>query len=152
MIDGDVRVVPDARDVQALQNLLFAYAKYTDAGCRTELAALFTDDATWNGDELGFGSATGPDAIAALVTAHHDPAEPMMHLPGPAALTVVDADTVQAELWCLATRWVDGCADPVHPLQVHRPGPPHRRSLAVRRHERCTASPPEPPMGAIPGA
>ena len=38
-----------------------------------------------------FGSATGPDGIAALVTAHHDPAEPMMHLPGPAALTVLDA-------------------------------------------------------------
>ncbi len=112
MIDGDVRVVPDARDVQAIQNLLFAYAKYTDAGSRTELAALFTADATWNGDELTFGSATGPDAIAALVTAHHDPAEPMMHLPGPAALTAVDADTVHAELWCLATRWIDGVPMP----------------------------------------
>ena len=35
-----------------------------------------------------------------------------MHLPGPAALTVVDADTVQAELWCLATRWVKGAPIP----------------------------------------
>ena len=111
-LDGNVKSVPEPRDAQAIQNLLYAYAKYTDAGERGPLATLFTDDAVWNGDELGFGSATGPDAIVALVTAHHDPTQPMMHLPGPAALTCLDDGTVRVELWCLATRWAGGAVSP----------------------------------------
>ena len=35
MIDGRCARRARARDVQAIQNLLFAYAKYTDAGCRS---------------------------------------------------------------------------------------------------------------------
>jgi hypothetical protein len=111
-MDGDVGRVPEPRDVQAINNLLFAYAKYTDAGQGEPLAALFTDDARWDGDDLGFGSASGPAAIVALVTAHHDPAQPMMHLPGPAALTCLDDGTVEVQLWCLATRWMDGVPMP----------------------------------------
>jgi SnoaL-like domain len=105
---------PPADLCQRLQNLLQAYGTFTDFGHQTELASLFTADAVWDGREHGFGIAHGPQAIAALVGGHHDPANPMMHLPGPAMLITTDsADEVHGACWCMATRWVDGAVQPV---------------------------------------
>ena len=69
-----------------------------------ELAALFTPDATWDGNELGFGVGEGPEAIAATVLSHFDPAMPMMHVPGPPLLVALSDDAVRGVSWCIATR------------------------------------------------
>ena len=53
-----------------LQNLVQAYALLTDEGRESELAALFWPDAVWDGRELQYGIATGPESIAKLVLAH----------------------------------------------------------------------------------
>jgi SnoaL-like domain len=96
---------PPPPDVVAeLHNLAQAYALFTDHGRADELAALFTDDATWDGTELGYGVAHGPEAIAAAVLAHYDPGRPMIHVPGPPLLVAVSESEVRGAGWCLATR------------------------------------------------
>jgi len=102
---ADWTAVPSPADALVVQNLLQMYGFLTDQGRAEELAELFTDDAEWNGDELGFGSARGPAAIAGLVTAHFDPSQPMIHLPGPPALTTSSGDEINGVCWCTATRW-----------------------------------------------
>ncbi len=114
--DADARVaivsrwadVPDPLSTQQIQNLMQTYALLCDAGRTAELAELFTTDATWDGRDLSYGDYEGPEAIAAAVAGHRRAAEPMMHLPGPAVLTAIGDDEVQAVSWCLATRWTDG--------------------------------------------
>ncbi len=131
---------PPADVAQKLQNLLQVYALLTDEGRAIELAALFTDDAVWDGQELGYGVATGPEPIARNVLAHFDLAKPMMHLPGPGLLTVASADEVHAISWCMATRWAEGRTSPViyfHYEDVLRRGEDDgwrfaRRDLRVR--------------------
>ena len=59
------RDAPAPEVVAQLQNLVQVYAVLTDAGRAEELAALFTSDASWNGEVLGYGSARGPRRIAA---------------------------------------------------------------------------------------
>ena len=80
------RDAPAPEVVGRLQNLTQVYAVLTDAGRAEELAELFTSDASWDGEELGYGSARGPADIASTVLAHFDPARPMMHVPGAALL------------------------------------------------------------------
>jgi hypothetical protein len=88
----------------ALHNLVQAYALFTDDGRADELASLFTADATWDGSELGYGSARGPQAIADTVLQHFDPDRPMVHIPGPPLLATVSATEVRGVGWCMATR------------------------------------------------
>ncbi len=96
---------PPAPEVAAvLANLTQVYCLHTDAGREAELAALFTPDASWDGTSLGYGTAAGPEAIAATVVRHFDAAKPMMHVPGSPLLVAVDDDTVRGVSWCLATR------------------------------------------------
>jgi hypothetical protein len=97
--------VPDPRDAQAIQNLLQTYAFFADAGDVSGLASLFVADAVWDGNEMGYGAAAGPLPIAELVTAFYRSDQPMMHTPGPAALTRMGDDDVHSTCWCLATRW-----------------------------------------------
>lgn len=96
--------VPPPEVVAILQNLVQAYALFTDAGRAGELASLFTPDASWNGDELGYGSAHGPDDIVATVLRHFHPAQPMMHVPGPPLLVAISDSEVHGVSWCVATR------------------------------------------------
>jgi SnoaL-like domain len=98
------RDTPAPEVVAQLQNLVQVYAVVTDAGRSEELAALFTPDATWNGEDLGYGSARGPADIAATVLQHFDPTRPMMHVPGPALLVAISRTEVHGVSWCLATR------------------------------------------------
>ena len=107
-----VGLVPEARDVQAAQNLIQWYAFHVDAGRADDVAALFIADAVWDGEELGFGRAVGADSIAAHVCAHFRPDHPMMHLAGPAALEMSGDDEIQAVCWCLATRWTGAAPGP----------------------------------------
>lgn len=95
---------PSPADAEQLRNLLAAYATFTDSGRRAELARLFTADAAWDGTELGYGRASGPEAIADLVLGHHDPQRPMFHFPGPPLLVSRSAAEVHASSWCLAGR------------------------------------------------
>jgi len=104
---------PSAEVAVELQNLQQRYAVLTDEGRGKELAELFTDDAVWDGEELGYGRAEGAEPVADTVTRHFDPDRPMMHLPGPLLLTAVGDDEVHGTSWCTATRWVDGEARPV---------------------------------------
>jgi hypothetical protein len=104
---------PSHADAVEIANLMQAYALYTDAGRRDEMAALFTDEATWDGVELGYGAAAGPAAIVDAVLAHFDPARPMVHLPGPPLLVQTSEDEVEAFSWCLATRLADGATKPL---------------------------------------
>lgn len=112
-IAGAWRNPPSADDAVAIGNLLQAYALYTDQGLRAELAGLFTDDASWDGTELGYSAAVGPQAIVDVVQAHFDPAKPMVHLPGPPLLVQVDANAVEAVSWTLATRLENGVTKPL---------------------------------------
>ncbi len=104
---------PPAADAVVLGNLVQAYACFADAGDRDRIAALFTADATWDGTELGYGTALGPQPIAELICAHVDPEAPMMHLPGPALLATGDGGEVLGLTWCTALRWREGVARPV---------------------------------------
>ncbi len=104
---------PPAATNVLLQNLVQAYSVFTDIGDVARLADLFTADAEWDGSDLGYGSATGPDAIAELVCGHVNVDEPMMHMPGPALLAAVDDIEVRGITWCTATRWRDGATRPV---------------------------------------
>lgn len=96
-----------------IQNLVQAYALFTDTGDAARLAELFTEDAEWDGSGLGYGTATGPDAIAELVCRHIDVDEPMMHMPGQALLAAVNDVEVDGVTWCTATRWRGGTTRPV---------------------------------------
>jgi len=107
-----------ADDVVLVGNLLQAYAVFTDAGLRDDVAGLFTADATWDGSVLGYGMAAGPDDIADLVLGHHDPARPMVHLPGP-PLVVRSGDDLEVFSWTLATRFVDGATKPLIFFSYH---------------------------------
>jgi len=98
------RDAPAPEVVGRLQNLTQVYAVLTDAGRAEELAELFTSDASWDGEELGYGSARGPADIASTVLAHFDPARPMMHVPGAALLVAISDTEVHGVNWCLATR------------------------------------------------
>lgn len=98
------RDTPPPEDVAQLQNLVQVYAVFTDAGLAAELSALFTSDASWNADDLGYGSARGPADIAATVLQHFDPTQPMMHVPGPALLAAISPTEVHGVCWCLASR------------------------------------------------
>jgi hypothetical protein len=127
--------VPSPADALVLQNLLQMYGFLTDQGRRDELAELFADDAEWIGDELGFGRATGPAAIAALVTGHFDASKPMIHLPGPAVLTAASDDDVHGVCWCTATRWTGTELIPIiyfHYEDVFRRGDDGRWRFARR--------------------
>ncbi|MGH3152621.1 MAG: nuclear transport factor 2 family protein [Streptosporangiaceae bacterium] len=95
---------PPAADAEQLRNLLAAYAVFTDAGRRAEIAGLFTADAAWDGTELGYGQASGPEAIADVVLSHHDPQRPMFHFAGPPLLVSRSATEVHASSWCVAAR------------------------------------------------
>jgi hypothetical protein len=126
---------PPPEVVQTLQNLLQVYALLADEGREAELARLFTDDAEWDGEELGYGEASGPEAIARTVLGHFDPNRPMMHLPGPGLFTAVSSDEVHAISWCTATRWADGRTSPViyfHYEDVLRRGEDDRWRFARR--------------------
>ena len=90
--------VPPPPVVAELQNLLQAYALLTDEGREAELAALFWPDAVWDGRELHYGIATGPESIAKLVLAHFDPARPIIHMPGPPLLTATPDGDVEGIL------------------------------------------------------
>jgi SnoaL-like domain len=105
--------VPPAEVALELQNLHQLYALLTDLGRTNELAALFTDDAVWDGDELGYGRSEGPEAIAERVTARFKQAEPMVHMPGPLMFTSVSDDEAETTSWCLATRCTEGVIRPV---------------------------------------
>jgi hypothetical protein len=73
--DGSRAIVPDPRDIQAIQHLIQSYAFHSDAGRVAGLAAMFTADAVWDGREHGYGFAEGPDPIAETVVRHFDPAD-----------------------------------------------------------------------------
>jgi SnoaL-like domain len=111
--------VPSPEVAVELQNLMQAYALLTDEGREPELAALFWPDAVWDGRELDYGIATGPQSIAKLVLTHFDPARPVVHLPGPPLLTAVSDREVEGVCWCLATRLVDGRTDPMIYFYYH---------------------------------
>ena len=95
---------PPADVVTVLQNLVQAYAFYTDEGRAEELATLFTADAEWDGTSLGYGVAHGPQDIAATVLSHHDPTRPMIHMPGPPLFVAVSSREVHGAGWCMAAR------------------------------------------------
>jgi hypothetical protein len=99
--------------VAELNNLVQAYALFTDEGRAEDLAGLFTADATWDGTDLGYDSARGPEAIAAAVLKHFDPARPMIHVPGPPLLVEASDSEVRGVGWCLATRSAGDGASPV---------------------------------------
>jgi SnoaL-like domain len=129
-------VLPDPLAVQQIQNLVQAYALYSDAGRSAELADLFTVDAVWDGRELGYGLAEGAGAIGPHVTSHFTPGQPMMHLPGPALLTAVAEDEVHGVSWCVATRWQGGSTIPLihfYYADVIRRGDDGRWRFASRR-------------------
>jgi hypothetical protein len=107
------QAVPSPEVALLLQNLQQRYAVLTDQGHTDPLAELFTDDAVWDGNELGYGYAEGPAAIAANVTGHFRADRPMMHLPGPLLLTAVADDEVHGTSWCMATRWLGDSTSPI---------------------------------------
>jgi SnoaL-like domain len=112
------RDAASADDVVLITNLLQAYAVFTDAGARDDLMRLFTPDARWDGRPLDYGLATGPDEIADVVLAHHDPDRPMIHLPGP-PLAVRSGDDLEVFSWTLATRLSDGATKPLIFFSYH---------------------------------
>jgi SnoaL-like domain len=105
--------VPAASVRAELQNLQQLYALLTDEGRATELVALFTSDAVWDGRELDYGMAIGAEKIAPHVVEHFDVDRPMMHLPGPLLLAAISDHEIRGVSWCMATRWVDGQTKPV---------------------------------------
>jgi SnoaL-like domain len=101
--------------VAELNNLVQAYALFTDEGRADDLASLFTDDATWDGIDLGYGSAQGPEEIARCVLQHFDPARPMIHVPGPPLVVGVSESEARGASWCMATRpTVDGAGPMIY--------------------------------------
>jgi SnoaL-like domain len=116
---GEWASPPPPEVAAVLGNLLQLYAVYTDRGREAELATLFTPDARWDGTELGFGVGEGPEAIAATVLSHFNPAKPMMHVPGPPLLVAVSDDIVRGISWCIATRMSGDRLDPLIWFQYH---------------------------------
>jgi SnoaL-like domain len=110
---GQWSTAPPPEVAVELNNLVQAYALFADKGRADELATLFTADATWDGTDLGYGSARGPAAIAATVVQHFDPTCPMVHVPGPPLLVRVSDSEVRGVGWCSATRSGDDGANPV---------------------------------------
>ena len=110
---GQWRAAPPPEVAVELNNLVQAYALFADKGRADGLATLFTADATWDGTDLGYGSARGPAAIAATVLQHFDPTRPMIHVPGPPLLVRVSDSEVRSVAWCSATRSGDDGASPV---------------------------------------
>ena len=104
---------PPPQAVNEINNLVQAYALFSDHGRLGELAALFTPDATWDGREIGYGQAEGPAGIAEAVISHFRADRPMVHLPGPALAVSMSETEVDAFSWCLATRLTDGQTSPV---------------------------------------
>jgi SnoaL-like domain len=104
---------PSPEVVSTLNNLVQVYALLADHGRTNELAALFTPDAEWDGGALGYGTATGPAAIAVRVTGHVRESEPMMHMTGPPLLIAATETEVHGVAWSLATRWEQGDARPL---------------------------------------
>ena len=104
---------PHPETVAALQNLVQAYAFFTDHADADGLAGLFTADASWDGTDLGYGSAQGPADIVEAVLQHVDPARPMIHLPGPPLLVHASDDHARGMCWCMATRAAAGAAGPL---------------------------------------
>jgi hypothetical protein len=102
-----------------LQNLMQVYALYTDEGRGQELARLFTADATWDGTELGYGVASGPEEIAATVLQHFQPARPMLHVPGPLLAVEIADGEARGVSWCLATRESGSGAGPLIYFHYH---------------------------------
>lgn len=104
---------PPPEAVCEINNLFQAYALFSDHGRTGELAELFTHDATWDGREIGYGTAAGPAEIAETVVSHFRVDRPMVHLPGPALAVAVSDTEADAFSWCLATRLTDGQTSPV---------------------------------------
>ena len=104
---------PDPATTQAIANLMQAYALFTDHARGEDLAGLFTEDAVWDGRDLGYGTARGPQAIAEAVLVHDKPDSTMVHLPGPPMLVSRSDREVGAFSWCLATRSVGGQVRPL---------------------------------------
>jgi SnoaL-like domain len=107
------RVPRELDTLAAIQNVMQAYALFTDHGRGEDLAGLFTDDAVWDGRDLGYGIATGPPAIAQAVLIHNKADSTMVHLPGPPILVSESEREVAAYSWCLATRSVGGQVRPL---------------------------------------
>jgi len=129
---------PAPSDAELIRNLLQAYTVLTDSGQTDEVAELFTEDASWDGTSLGYGSATGPGAIAALVTSHFDPDRLMFHFMGPGLLEARSADEVHSWGWCIAGRQDAGALIYFDYYDVLRRVPPgwrfaHRRLVKRRR-------------------
>jgi SnoaL-like domain len=103
---------PSGEDAAAIQNLIQSYGYLVDNAQEAALAGIFTDDAEWNGTEFDYGVQVGSVAIAASLVRHFDPENPMMHLPGPAILSLVGPDEVAGAVWSMSTRWVDGATLP----------------------------------------
>jgi ketosteroid isomerase-like protein len=59
--------VQQLQDQQAIREVLIRYGEYLDARDYAGYAALFAKDGIWTG---GFGSATGPTAIQAMLEEH----------------------------------------------------------------------------------
>ncbi len=127
--------------VADLHNLVQAYALFADNGRADELADLFTADATWDGTELGYGTAEGPEAIAATVLEHFDPTRPMIHVPGPPLLVAVAESEVRGAGWCLATRAGSDGTAPAHLLPLRRRVPSRRGRLALLPPDASAADP-----------
>ena len=86
----------------AIQELLARYCGHLDNGRYAEMAALFTEDGTW---DTAFGAAKGRDTIKALVRRLAPPAnaEPrMLHLTSNVIIEI-DGDTARAtSSWIVA--------------------------------------------------
>ncbi|MEY2853198.1 MAG: hypothetical protein RL030_330 [Pseudomonadota bacterium] len=65
--------VQQLEDQEQIRQVLIAYGEYLDARNYAGYAALFAHDGVWTG---GFGSATGPAAIQALLEKNLGKAEP----------------------------------------------------------------------------
>ena len=67
------RRVQQLEDQEAIRQVLIAYGEYLDARDYAGYASLFATDGVWTG---GFGSATGPAGIQAMLEKNLGKAEP----------------------------------------------------------------------------
>ena len=92
------RRVQQLEDQEAIRQVLIAYGEYLDGRDYAGYASLFARDGTWTG---GFGSATGPAGIQAMLEKNLGKAEPgfinksSFHLMTTEVVTV-DGDTATA--------------------------------------------------------
>jgi hypothetical protein len=138
----------DPDTLQAIANLIQAYALFADHGRADEMAGLFTDDAVWDGHDLGYGVGVGPQDIARTVLAHYRPDSAIVHLPGPAMLVTESEQEISAFCWCLATRRV---AEEVRPLIFFSYADVLRRQDSIWRFSRRTLRRTLPVSGPAPG-